>query len=134
MSSIFLDTSAYAAFHKGHSEIRYRLKEVRRILLSPVALGELHSGFLKGRRRRENMERLGEFLESPRVRVEPVDQEVAERYALILDYLRSRGTPIPTNDIWIAAGAMLRGASVLTTDRHYHHVVQVVSEIHEPVL
>jgi predicted nucleic acid-binding protein len=36
------------------------------------------------------------------------------------------GTPIPTNDIWIAATAMEYGLSVVTTDDHYQKIPQIM--------
>jgi tRNA(fMet)-specific endonuclease VapC len=57
--------------------------------------------------------------------VAPLDLETAQRYAEILPYLRERGTPIPTNDIWIAATAMEWGLRVLTTDAHFGWLPQV---------
>jgi len=96
-------------------------------------LGELRAGFLKGSRLTENLAELEQFLASPRVAVVLVDEETAERYAVIFESLRRAGTPIPTNDIWIAASAMQSGSVLLTTDPHFQDVTQVVAEISEPL-
>ena len=53
---------------------------------------------------------------------------VAERYAAIRDYLRKKGTPIPTNDLWIAASAAQHGLKLLCLDRHFKEVPQVLLE------
>lgn len=74
-----------------------------------MVLGELRAGFLQGTRLTENLSELAQFLASPRVLVVPMDEETAERYAVILDSLRRADTPIPTNDIWIAASTMQHG-------------------------
>ena len=132
MSPLFLDTSAYSAFKRGHPEIQHRVREASQIQLNPVVLGELRAGFLKGTRLRENLHELAQFLASPRVSIVRVDEETSERYAVIVDSLRQAGAPIPTNDIWIAASAMQHGAILLTTDPHFRAVPQVVSEILEP--
>ena len=132
MSRIFLDTSAYSAFKRGHPQIRYRIKEASQILLNPVVLGELRAGFLKGTRLAWNLAELDQFLASPRVAVVAVDEETAERYGVIFDSLRRAGVPIPTNDIWIAASAMQLGSILLTTDPHFGEVAQIVAEILEP--
>ena len=55
-----------------------------------------------------------------------LDEETAERYAVIAAYLQSQGTPIPTNDLWIAATAMQYGLKLLTTDTHYQRVPQII--------
>jgi tRNA(fMet)-specific endonuclease VapC len=129
---ILLDTSAYSAFKRGHPQIRHRLREAAEIHLNPVVLGELRAGFLKGVRPSDNLAELAELLASPRVAVVAVDEETAVRYAVILDSLRRAGTPIPTNDIWIAASAMQLGAVLVTTDPHFRAVSQIVAEIVEP--
>ena len=123
-----LDTSAYSAFMRGHDDIRTILQEAEEITLTPVVLGELHAGFARGRHRRKNERELRLFLSSPRVHVVNIDDETAERYAVILNGLRTAGTPIPTNDIWIAASAMQHGVTIVTTDEHFERVVQVIVE------
>ena len=131
MTRVLLDTSAYSAFMRGHPEIKLALQEAEEIYLNPVILGELHVGFMRSKRRKKNEKELRAFLSSPRVNVVDVDEGTAERYAVILDSLWSAGTPIPTNDIWIAAGAMQHGLHVLTTDAHYQQVLQVIVDYFE---
>ena len=128
---ILLDTSAYIAFLKGHPGIKQTIQKTDEINLNPVVLGELLAGFMKGRRAAQNREILQEFMGSPRVRLMAIDEETSERYAAIFNYLREEGTPIPTNDLWIAANAMQFGLRVVTTDRHFQQVPQVMAEIHE---
>ena len=126
MSRLLLDTSAYSAFMRGHGEIKLALQEADEICLNVVVLGELLAGFMRGKRRRRNEGDLKTFLGSTRVRILDVNEETAERYAVILDSLWRAGTPIPTNDIWIAASAMQHGLHLLTTDAHYQNVTQVM--------
>jgi tRNA(fMet)-specific endonuclease VapC len=129
VSRIFLDTSAYSAFMRGHPQIRHRLREASQIQLSPVVLGELRAGFLKGAHPAENLGELRQFLGSPRVEVVAVEEETATRYAFILDALRRAGAPIPTNDLWIAASVMQHGSLLVTTDPHFRRVPQIVAEV-----
>jgi len=131
---IFLDTSAYSAFKRNHPQLRYRIQEASQILLNPVVLGELQAGFLKGSRLRESLEELAQFLDSPRVSVVLIDEETSEHYAAIFDPLRQAGTPIPTNDIWIAASAVQYDSILLTTDPHFGRTARVAVEIFEPHL
>ncbi len=126
MSRLMLNTSAYSAFMRGHAGIKLALAEAAQIYVSPVVLGELHAGFQSGSRRAENERELLRFLSSPRVQVTEITDETALRYAEIFNFLGRAGTPIPTNDIWIAAGAMQHGLRVLTTDAHYARVPQVI--------
>lgn len=127
---ICLDTSAYSAFKRGHAGVGEALGRAERIVLTPVVIGELLVGFKGGAREKENRDELRRFLSSPRVDIAPVVEETAERYAEILGHLRKAGTPIPTNDVWIAATAMQLGLAVLTTDAHYERVPQVIAELH----
>ena len=122
---ICLDTSAYSAFKRGHEETIEALRSAAEIVLPSIALGELLAGFRAGSRDRTNRRDLEAFLSSPRVRVAPVDPDTAQRYAEIFSYLRERGTPIPTNDIWIGACAMQWGLRLLTTDSHFDRLPQV---------
>lgn len=126
MIRIMLDTSAYSAFMRGHPAVKEVLREVEEVCLNPIIFGELLSGFRKGRYREKNERELQAFSASPRVRIVNLDQETGERYAVILNTLWQAGTPIPTNDIWIAASAMQHGLSIVTTDAHYQRVAQVL--------
>lgn len=131
MTRILLDTSGYSAFMRGHEKIGRVLQGAEEIYLSATILGELLAGFRRGEYRQKNEAELETFSSSPRVQVLDVDRETAERYAVILDGLRRSGTPIPTNDIWIAATAMQHGLRLVTTDRHYRHAAQLVVDLFE---
>lgn len=126
MTRLLLDTSAYSAFMRDHPEVKRAVQEADEIYLNSVALGELLAGFMRGRHRRRNEGELKTFLASPRVKVLDMNGETAERYAVILNALWKGGTPIPTNDIWIAASAMQHGLHLLTTDAHYQNVSQII--------
>lgn len=131
MSRVALDTSAYSAFKRGHADVIAHLRRAREILLSSIALGELLGGFGAGRRPRQNREELRLFFDSPRVRLVPIGGETAERYARIYASLRSAGRPLPINDLWIAASAMEHGAELVTLDRDFRHVPQILVALYE---
>ena len=123
---LLLDTSAYSGFMRGHEEIRAVIRTNEEIFLNSVVIGELMAGFIKGGRRKKNEDELRRFLTSPRVSLLEVGEETAHRYAVILNSLWQAGTPIPTNDIWIAASAMEYGLCVVTTDEHYSKIPQIL--------
>jgi len=123
-----LDTSAYSAYLRGNAEVKQVLQEADAIYLNPVILGELFAGFAHGGREKKNRDILREFLASPRVQVAVIDEETAERYSAIISYLWSKGTPLPTNDLWIAATTMQYGLKLITTDSHYRNVPQIIVE------
>ncbi len=127
-NKVMLDTSAYSVFLRGNEEVKNALQEADEIYLSPVVLGELYAGFALGKHEKRNREVLREFLESTRVKTIDIDEETAERYAAIITYLRAKGTPIPTNDLWIAASSMQHGLKILTTDSHYRKLPHVIVE------
>lgn len=128
---VMLDTSAYSAFLKSNSEIKLSLQEADEIFFNPIILGELLTGFIMGKSEKRNRAILQEFLSSPRVKVIDIDDETSERYAVIMNHLRLKGVPVPTNDLWIAASAMQHGLKVLTTDNHYLNIPQIITEYYQ---
>jgi tRNA(fMet)-specific endonuclease VapC len=126
MSGVLLDTSAYSAFMRGHPELKLAVQRSEEIRVTPIVLGELISGFKTGKNEARNRQLLEAFLSSPRVNIIDIDEETSERYAIILNALRVKGTPIPTNDIWIASSAMQYGLKVVTTDTHYLQIPQIL--------
>jgi predicted nucleic acid-binding protein len=54
------------------------------------------------------------------------DDTTTRLYAGVYRQLRSQGTPIPTNDMWIAAVAMQHDLMVYSRDRHFQHLPQLV--------
>ena len=114
-----IDTNAYSALMRGHDIVRDILEKADSLIMPTVVLGELHAGFAAGNRKVENEQKLQTFLATPGTRVVPIGQETAERYGKLVRYLKLQGTPIPTNDIWIAAVAFETGAVLLTADTHF---------------
>lgn len=127
MSSFCLDTSAYSNFRRGNEEVASLLDQAALVGLPTVALGELRTGFLLGSRQRRNEAELDAFLDHPVVEVLAVDAETSRHYADIVAELRKAGTPLPTNDIWIAAIAARHGTTVLTCDDHFQRIARVGS-------
>jgi len=126
-----MDSSAYSAFLGGHEGIKFCLQQAEEIIFTPVVLGELIAGFSLGRTEEKNRAILEDFLSSPRVAVLNIDPETSVRYASILNFLRKRGTPVPTNDLWIAASAMQHGLKILTLDKNYLEIPQVLADFKE---
>ena len=116
---VCLDTNAYSRLMRGHVPLKDLLESVDEILVPATVLGELHAGFELGSRRQSNRAQLDAFLGQPGVRHLIVDDGVAERYGSLVSQLSRAGTPIPTNDIWIAAAAMECGARLVSYDSHF---------------
>lgn len=126
-TKVMLDTSGYSALLRGNKRVLELLQEADRIFISTVILGELLAGFMAGSNEKKNRALLDRFLASPRVSLVGLDDETAERYAVIVTHLRSKGTPIPTNDLWIAASAMQHGFKVITNDNHFLKVPHIIT-------
>ena len=114
-----LDTNAYSALMRGHRDVAALVRRAQAVLVPSVVAGELLYGFRLGSRFEENAARLEAFLEAPFVDLLPVTFRTADRFGRIAAGLRQKGTPIPTNDIWIAAQAMEVGADLLSSDSHF---------------
>lgn len=122
MSRILIDTNIYSHAMLGTREVVSELQRNELIGMSAVSIGELLSGFKAGTKEKENRAELGRFLDSPRVRIYPIDETTAEFYAEILNQLKTAGTPIPTNDIWIGAVALQNGLKLFTRDQHFQRI------------
>lgn len=123
IGKLVLDTSAYSRFRAGDTRVRDLIAAADVVLIPAPVLGELHGGFEMGSRTLENRVALSEFLSEPMVQTIPVSETVARHYGRVYAGLRRGGTPIPTNDIWIAACAIDHGGCLLTFDHDFEHVV-----------
>ena len=123
---IMLDTSAYVGFKRNTAEAVEIIVKSELIVFSPVVVGELMFGFRNGTRFKENMEDLDRFLDHEAVDLLPIGKITSDRYSRIAAKLKQQGTPIPTNDIWIAAQAMEQGAELITSDRHFDKISGLV--------
>ncbi len=126
---IMLDTSAYVGFKRNAVQAVEIIVSAELILFSPVVLGELMFGFRNGTRFKENMADLDRFLEHEAVELVQIGKITSDRYSRIVAQLKQQGTPISTNDIWIAAQSMEHGAELITSDRHFERIDGLVYSI-----
>ena len=119
---LVLDTSAYSHFRAGDDRVLDLIAAAEMVFLPTIVLGELEAGFALGRRELENRTLLTEFLAEPFVAVLPVTPTVARHYGRLFASLRRAGTPIPINDIWIAATTFDCGGHLLTFDGDFSNV------------
>ena len=117
---MILDTNALSALLAGDEDLGRVLMPSARHELPAVVLGEYRYGLVRSRHRAT--------LESALARLErefdllDVDASTARVYAGARERLRAAGTPIPENDIWIAALALQHGLAVVTRDRDFEQV------------
>lgn len=123
---IALDTNAYVAMARNDPVLARTVRLADRIFIPLVVLGELRAGFAHGKRGDTNEKRLVQFLNSPRVEILFPDEQTTHHYARLYAQLRKQGTPIPTNDIWIAALAVQYDLKLVSLDRDFDHLPQLL--------
>ncbi len=121
---VVLDTNAYSDWVRN-GFWQDSIVSANRVWLPSVVIGELYRGFYSGNRFSVNEGHLLEVLDQPSVGIIEMNFDVARIYGELLYYLRQQGTPIPVNDIWIAAACVAHGCSLLTSDKHFEHLPQV---------
>ncbi|MFK7848493.1 MAG: type II toxin-antitoxin system VapC family toxin [Rhodothermales bacterium] len=121
-----LDTNIVIALLAGEKNVLEALGEVTEVFLSNVVLGELYYGAFKSQQPRDNIERIEELAENSVVI--SCDENVARKYGEIKNTLRAKGRPIPENDIWIAATAMLYDLTLVTRDQHFEEVENLLTQ------
>lgn len=126
---ICIDTNIYSAFKSGNKDIIELLENSDELLIPAVVLGELYAGFYIGTRLKENLKELDQFLSIPGVYTVKIDREIADRYGVLIKTLKEQGTPIPTNDVWIAATALENGTKLATYDAHFNNIAGIVKVV-----
>jgi tRNA(fMet)-specific endonuclease VapC len=115
-----LDANIVIALFREDAEVVHRVDEADEVFVPVVAVGELIYGARKSGRPDENLSRVRDFHEA--VTVLPIGTNTAERYGEIKDVLRSKGRPIPDNDIWIGALALQHGLTLVSRDEHFGEI------------
>ena len=122
---VALDTNAYVDFCRGVPSVVSILQSAHLIYLPYIVLGELRAGFLSGTKAKENDRILTRFLHGSRVRELYPDEQTVHHYARLYTQLRDQGTPIPTNDLWIASIALQHNLVLITRDAHFDVIPQL---------
>lgn len=114
---MILDTNALTAIADGDSGATRIFLRATELELPVIVLGEYRFGIAQSRHHREYERWLEEMLSASRVL--EVDEETASRYSAIRVELKRAGTPIPSNDNWIAALCRQHRLPLLSRDRHF---------------
>ena len=123
--NLAIDTNRYRDFCENDPVALDSVQTADRLLLPFVSLAELRAGFLCGIKARENEQVLTRFLNRPRVSVLYPSEHTVRHYAQLFYQLRRQGTPIPTNDIWIAALVLENDLVLFSRDSHFEHLPQL---------
>ena len=120
-----VDTNILSALDRGDPQVGRVLSIADEIYVPLFVLAELRAGFLYGTRQKQNDAALRSLLSSPRVDVLLPNEQTANEYALLATQLRKQGTPIPNNDLWIAALVVQHNLTLFARDKHFDYLPQL---------
>lgn len=114
---MILDTNALSALAEGDPSLESTVQKAAELAIPVIVLGEYRYGIRQSHHHRHYEQWLAEFL--PAYRILDVDQETSIHYAGIRLELKKAGTPIPSNDVWIAALSRQHALPILSRDTHF---------------
>jgi predicted nucleic acid-binding protein len=117
---VILDTNALSAVANGDASLEQLLQRPSELSIPVIVLGEYRYGIWQSRERKHYEQWLTESL--PNYRILDIDEETAIHYASVRTEIKKVGTPIPTNDVWIAALCRQYALSLLSRDKHFDSV------------
>lgn len=122
---IALDSNRYTDMCRGIPDVVEVIEEAVEIHLPLIVIAEQRAGFAHGTNREKNERVLTRFLNNPGVFVLAPDEQTTFFYADAYAYLRRKGKPIPTNDLWIAALALQHQLVLFDRDADFDHLPQL---------
>lgn len=125
---VAVDTNRLTDLLRGDAQLAKRLGTCDEVWVPLMVLGEIKAGFQGGTQRHRNEALLQRFLAKVTVSVLLPSRETAEHYARIFVQLKRAGTPVPDNDLWIAALALEHDLTLITRDRHFERIAQLPRE------
>jgi tRNA(fMet)-specific endonuclease VapC len=125
---VAVDTNRLTDLLRGDVRLAERLGTCDEVWIPLIVLGEIKAGFHGGTQRHRNEALLQRFLAKATVSVLLPGRETAEHYARIFVQLKRAGTPVPDNDLWIAALALEHDLTLITRDRHFERIAQLPRE------
>jgi tRNA(fMet)-specific endonuclease VapC len=123
---VALDTNRLTDLFQGDTELADRLGECDEVWIPLTVLGEIKAGFHGGSQQHRNEILFQSFLAKPTVGILLPARETAEHYARLFVQLKRAGTPIPDNDLWIAALVLEHDLQLITRDQHFERVPQLL--------
>jgi tRNA(fMet)-specific endonuclease VapC len=114
-----IDTNRYRDLCDGKVEVVERLETAETIFVPFVVIAELRAGFAVGKKGAANERMLHRFLAQPGIEILHSTDATTRSYAALYRQLRAQGTPIPTNDLWIAALVVEHDLALYSRDAHF---------------
>jgi tRNA(fMet)-specific endonuclease VapC len=121
-----LATNRYTDLFRGDMSVASTVEFADEVWLPFVVVGELRAGFALGTRGSRNEAVLRRFLLKQGVGILYADEQTTHHYAAVYRQLRKQGTPIPTNDMWIAALVLQHSLTLCARDAHFDALPQIV--------
>ena len=123
---VALDTNRYTDLSRGDDLVVNLVATADQIWLPFVVLGELRASFAAGSQEARNEAVLRRFLLKPGVAILYAGEQTTHHYASVYRQLRKQGTPIPTNDMWIAALVLEHSLMLCARDAHFDALPQLI--------
>lgn len=120
-----LDTNRYTDLCRGDASVMATIESAEEVWLPFIVLGELRAGFAVGSQGPRNESVLRRFLLKSGVAILYADDQTTHHYAGLYRQLRKQGTPIPTNDMWIAALVLQYSLVLFARDLHFDALPQL---------
>ena len=124
---VALDTNRLTDLFQGDAELAEFLATCDEVWIPLIVLAEIKAGFYGGTQHHRNEVLLRKFMAKPTVEVLLPGRETAEQYARLFVQLKRAGTPVPDNDLWIAALALENDLTLITRDRHFDNIPQLLT-------
>jgi tRNA(fMet)-specific endonuclease VapC len=122
---IAVDSNRYTDFCRGLPEVVEVIEGASEIYIPLIVLAEQRAGFAHGTNREKNERVLTKFLNNEGIFVLSPDDQTTFFYADLYSYLRKKGKPIPTNDLWIAALVLQHNLVLFDRDSDFDHLPQL---------
>lgn len=122
---VAIDSNAYIELCRGDARRAETIRRAREVFVPFVVLGELRAGFHADPKARANERMLQRFLQAERVAALFADEGTTHVYAGLFARLRQAGTPMPTNDLWIAALVVQHDLTLMSADRHFDRIPEI---------
>jgi tRNA(fMet)-specific endonuclease VapC len=114
---VILDTNGLSAVAEGEAAMEPILRKAVQIAIPVIVLGEYRYGISHSRNRNHYEQWLVRYLS--KFRILDVDERTTVSYSAIRTELKKTGTPIPSNDVWIAALCRQHSLPIVSRDRHF---------------
>jgi len=124
--NLALDANAYCDLCKGNDDVLHLVRTANTVVLTVFTVATLRSAFSRGWQGSGNEKILSRFLNNARVRVIFPDEQTVFHYGRLLRQLKTQGSALPINDLWVASLIVQHDLVLRSTDRHFDSLPQLV--------